>query len=153
MTAETLAAALLKGVPRNVALGADTPMLFEQHVLAALSRAMSDDLAERVGVIAADWEEQASERDPRDPTKDQIFREAADIRAILAQNAALRAERDAGLQREADANAAAFRHKARAERLEAALQWCSGSADFNEGGVAREGWLKLCAPLLKGEQP
>ncbi len=32
-----------------------------------------------------------------------------------------------------------------------ALQWCSGSADFNEGGVAREGWLKVCAPLLKGE--
>ena len=32
-----------------------------------------------------------------------------------------------------------------------ALLWCSGSADFNEGGVAREGWLKVCAPLLKGE--
>ena len=31
------------------------------------------------------------------------------------------------------------------------LLWCSGSADFNEGGVAREGWLKVCAPLLKGE--
>ena len=47
---------------------------------------------------------------------------------------------------------------ARIEALEAkqakaveALQWCSGSADFNEGGVAREGWLKVCAPLLKGE--
>ena len=36
------------------------------------------------------------------------------------------------------------------ERLREALQWCSGSADFNEGGVAREGWLKLCAPLLTG---
>lgn len=36
-----------------------------------------------------------------------------------------------------------------AKALEA-LQWCSGSADFNEGGVAREGWLKVCAPLLKG---
>lgn len=32
-----------------------------------------------------------------------------------------------------------------------ALLWCSGSADFNEGGVAREGWLKVCAPLLKGD--
>ena len=32
-----------------------------------------------------------------------------------------------------------------------ALLWCSGSADFNEGGVARKGWLKVCAPLLKGE--
>ena len=52
-------------------------------------------------------------------------------------------------------------HKQAADRIEAltdklakaveALQWCSGSADFNEGGVAREGWLKVCAPLLKGE--
>jgi hypothetical protein len=50
----------------------------------------------------------------------------------------------------------------RIEELEAklakaveALQWCSGSADFNDGGIAREGWLKLCGPLiaeLKGEQ-
>ena len=32
-----------------------------------------------------------------------------------------------------------------------ALLWCSGSADFNEGGVARKGWLKVCAPLLKGD--
>jgi hypothetical protein len=30
-----------------------------------------------------------------------------------------------------------------------ALIWCSGSADFQEGGVAREGWLKVCAPLIK----
>ena len=29
-----------------------------------------------------------------------------------------------------------------------ALIWCSGSADFNEGGQAREGWLKLCRPLI-----
>lgn len=35
------------------------------------------------------------------------------------------------------------------ERLTEALIWCSGSADFGEGGIAREGWLKLCAPLLK----
>ena len=33
-------------------------------------------------------------------------------------------------------------------RLREALIWCSGSNDFNEGGVARVGWLKLCAPLL-----
>ena len=37
------------------------------------------------------------------------------------------------------------------EKAVEALLWCSGSADFNEGGVAREGWLKVCAPLLKGE--
>ena len=41
-----------------------------------------------------------------------------------------------------DAKLAEFRH---------ALLWCGGSADFNEGGVAREGWLKVCAPLLKAE--
>lgn len=31
-----------------------------------------------------------------------------------------------------------------------ALIWCSAASDFQEGGIAREGWLKLCAPLLKG---
>ena len=45
----------------------------------------------------------------------------------------------------------ALRAEARAERLEEALLWCSGSDDFNEGGVARKGWLKVCAPLLRGE--
>jgi len=30
-----------------------------------------------------------------------------------------------------------------------ALHWCTGSADFGEGGQARKGWLKLCAPLLQ----
>jgi hypothetical protein len=33
--------------------------------------------------------------------------------------------------------------------LREALVWCGGSPDFNEGGQAREGWLKVCAPLLK----
>lgn len=38
-----------------------------------------------------------------------------------------------------------------AEKLDAyieALRWCSGSADFHEGGQARAGWQKLCEPLL-----
>lgn len=43
---------------------------------------------------------------------------------------------------ELTAKLAEFRH---------ALLWCGGSADFNDGGVAREGWLKVCAPLLEGE--
>jgi len=30
-----------------------------------------------------------------------------------------------------------------------ALIWCSGSQDFAEGGVARNGWLKLCAPIIR----
>lgn len=29
-----------------------------------------------------------------------------------------------------------------------ALIWCSGSPSFAPEGEAREGWLKLCAPLL-----
>lgn len=37
---------------------------------------------------------------------------------------------------------------ARVAELEGALIWCSGSSDFNEGGIAREGWQKICAPLL-----
>ena len=85
--------------------------------------------------------------------------EAADrIEQLVATNEALLAERkkdhaninlkadfiDKTINQlaEADAKLAEFRH---------ALLWCSGSADFNEGGVAREGWLKVCAPLLKGE--
>ncbi|KKK73334.1 hypothetical protein LCGC14_2894880 [marine sediment metagenome] len=34
-----------------------------------------------------------------------------------------------------------------------ALRWCSGSPDFNEGGQAREGWIKLCNPLLSQPHP
>lgn len=40
------------------------------------------------------------------------------------------------------------RLQARIDKLEEALIWCSGSADFGVGGVAHEGWKKLCAPLL-----
>jgi len=29
-----------------------------------------------------------------------------------------------------------------------AIQWCSGSADFGEGGQARDGWNKIMPPLL-----
>jgi hypothetical protein len=31
-----------------------------------------------------------------------------------------------------------------------ALIWCSASQDFQEGGQAREGWLKICKPLIDG---
>lgn len=37
----------------------------------------------------------------------------------------------------------------REDKLVEALQWCGGSEDFNEGGKAREGWLKICRPLLE----
>lgn len=38
--------------------------------------------------------------------------------------------------------------RAQVNALREALIWCSGSNDFNEGGIAREGWLWMCAPLL-----
>ena len=34
-------------------------------------------------------------------------------------------------------------------KAEDALQWASGSADFNTGGKARKGWLKLGRPALE----
>ncbi len=34
------------------------------------------------------------------------------------------------------------------EKLKDALIWCSGSADFQLEGQAREGWEKICMPLL-----
>ena len=34
------------------------------------------------------------------------------------------------------------------DQLLDALQWCSASSDFQAGGYARRGWLKLCAPLI-----
>jgi hypothetical protein len=36
----------------------------------------------------------------------------------------------------------------RIAKLEEALLWCSGSAEFQEGGQARLGWEKLCRPLV-----
>ena len=30
-----------------------------------------------------------------------------------------------------------------------ALQWCSGSGDFQVEGKARKGWNRLCVPLIK----
>lgn len=38
------------------------------------------------------------------------------------------------------------------EKLKEALIWCSGSDDFQEGGKARIGWLKLCKPLLDNKE-
>jgi len=41
----------------------------------------------------------------------------------------------------------------RIEKLLDALRWCSGSADFGEGGQAREGWLILVQPLFDKNDP
>ena len=35
-----------------------------------------------------------------------------------------------------------------AQALEA-LEWCSGSSDFQPKGKARKGWLLLCQPVLE----
>ncbi len=37
------------------------------------------------------------------------------------------------------------------KRLRSALRWCSGTDDFQVGGKAREGWEKVCVPLLTTE--
>ena len=37
------------------------------------------------------------------------------------------------------------------DRLRDALIWCSGAPSFQEGGEARDGWLKI-APLISGNQ-
>lgn len=42
-----------------------------------------------------------------------------------------------------------MRQNAEINRYQEALIWCSASEDFQEGGKARVGWLKLGAPLLK----
>lgn len=34
------------------------------------------------------------------------------------------------------------------DKYKDALIWCSGSEDFQVGGKAREGWEKICLPLL-----
>jgi len=113
MTPETLAAALLKDVPRWTKINdwevVGSPLLDEHAVLAALSRAMSDDLAERAGGFVEGLLEETPNH-PIDLTLGQWvgMREerpkAADlITALLAQNAALREERDAAVEAKLDA--------------------------------------------------
>ena len=46
------------------------------------------------------------------------------------------------------AEARATRAEEQIAALRAALQWCGGSQDFAPGGVAREGWMRMCVPLL-----
>jgi len=44
-------------------------------------------------------------------------------------------------------------YRTRIAELETALVWCGGSSDFCPGGIAREGWMKVCAPLLQQPKP
>jgi hypothetical protein len=41
--------------------------------------------------------------------------------------------------------------KSQREVYKDALIWCSGSEDFQIEGKAREGWEKICLPLIKEE--
>lgn len=83
------------------------------------------------------------------PMANHYMDEAADrIEALTAENTKLH-DHIEGVAKNTHKIMVGYEAKL-AKALEALL-WCSGSADFNEGGVAREGWLKVCAPLLKGE--
>lgn len=75
--------------------------------------------------------------------------QAADrFEALAARVAVLEAERDEYANAFKADNAALAEATLRAERLEAALLWCGGSNDFQPGGIADEGWQKVCVPLL-----
>ena len=125
MTAETLAAVLAREINDRAIVrlqslhdyaGRPTwDKVLAEEISAALSRAMSDDLAERVG----EWQTRLA----ISSVVDELHGDAADlITALLAQNAALRAERDAlihDLERIKDSETY---HLNRAERLEAELK-------------------------------
>ncbi len=66
----------------------------------------------------------------------EIERLRARITSLIQQVETIVAHRNEVMERLAAA-------EADADRLAEALIWCSGSPDFNEGGQAREGWLKL----------
>ena len=74
------------------------------------------------------------------------FDDAIDAMDAIDPIARLRAE-NASLQAQVE------RLKAKIGQFWEALEWCSGSADFNEGGVARSGWIRFCAPLIDAWLP
>lgn len=99
---------------------------------------MTDDIIKRLrsskstGRFPSDIEEEAADRIEADAKR--IIELALDAIA-------------AGTQAE-EAYQAQLAAEARVKVLKDALLWCSGSDDFSEGGRAREGWLKICAPLI-----
>ena len=116
-------------------------------------------------MLAADRiEALTKERDEADDLAKAAFADGASNNIRLAETAhrvkTLTKERDDYAHKLMQANNTYTEMHLEIERLSdklakavEALLWCSGSADFNEGGVAREGWLKVCAPLLKGDTP
>lgn len=114
MTAEPLAAALIENVPPFGLTSNGSRLFHEADILAALSRAMFDDLAERVVLHLLVLRDDLG----------QWSKQSADlITAIIAQNAALRVERDR--YRDAfNTNCLVLRGtEERAERLEEAADY------------------------------
>lgn len=72
----------------------------------------------------------------------------AEIERLVKERDAALANADTNYEKWGEQRARAEAAQARIAELENALVWCSGSADFQEGGRARVGWLKLCQPLL-----
>jgi regulator of replication initiation timing len=84
----------------------------------------------------------------------------AHTKATLHENRELRAENARLREDHSDCVQSNRYHCSQITRLEAevdwlreALEWCSGSPDFQPGGQAREGWVKLCKPLLSEDKP
>ena len=196
MTAETLAAAILRDVPIRGRIQSDPTGLqefvFKRDVIAALSRAMSDDLAERAGevlegVTPGPWSsEMLMQDDPNGdewPTDIEVASQSGRhihghdlgynpdvdleiianarfiatarelVPALIAQNAALRAERDrfeAALGRACLVGGTTYlvekaqKAEARAERMEAAIRelkrcWYQGDLTENDFAAALKG--------------
>lgn len=129
----TLAAALLRDVPRYDASAvmwtledvepkstADGKWLCYTEVLAALTAALDPAIAERAGELLPDLQISADDGDID-------CKEAADlITALLAQNAALRAERDAVVTARDTMGNLWAQEKARAEAAEAEVERLRG---------------------------
>lgn len=133
MTPTDLAAALIEDVPIGY-------WVKRADVLAALSRALDPALAERVGEIAAvlhhRWQQSTD--------YDRTDLDAADlITALLAQNAALRAERDSLLTTWAKSRERHLAAEAKVEKLRGALGHIESLSVHSGGeihGVTAQHW-------------
>ena len=131
-----LSAALLRDVKRHYDANAERVML-EAEVLAALSRAL-DGVDERAGEVVRELREVAAVF-----TKDTVFTDAADlITALLAQNAALRAERDAVFGMYMRSSEEGFRQKARVEAAEAEVEKLRGALGDMIAVAEQDEWHK-----------
>lgn len=156
MTTTDLAAALLRDVPRYVQVNGSLQPTDGQHglmradeVLAALTAAL-DGVDERAGEIVSELREVAAVF-----TKDTVFTDAADlITALLAQNAALRAEAQemgAGMvtlshehsMERARANAAEAREERLRGALDAIYEITVEPAETDHKNV--RGWIEVTA--------